>query len=103
MDDATADRSTLAQAQLRLGLCQLKLGDKPQAISALDRLTREFPDKDHLLQTLDNHMPPLLDEMIRQIEQNYVLEVDRAELLVQTALRAIVGKLGSNAGVPPHQ
>src|ERR1043165_5173973 len=30
VDDPGADRSLVAQAQLRLGLCQLKLGDKPQ-------------------------------------------------------------------------
>src|SRR5258706_15714996 len=35
VEDATADRGLIAQAQLRLGLCELKLGNKPQAISAL--------------------------------------------------------------------
>src|SRR5688572_12799882 len=49
VDDPNAERSLVAQAQLRLGLCQLKLGNKPQAISALDRLTQQFPDKDKLL------------------------------------------------------
>src|SRR5262245_57636951 len=46
VEDPGADRSLVAQAQLRMGLCQLKLGNKPQAITALDRLTQEFPDKD---------------------------------------------------------
>src|SRR5881409_3421907 len=32
--DPAADRSLAAQAQLRLGLCQLKLGNKTQAVSA---------------------------------------------------------------------
>src|SRR5689334_8130717 len=45
VDDPRADRSLAAQAQLRLGLCHLKLGDRTQAISSLDRLTNEFPDK----------------------------------------------------------
>jgi carboxyl-terminal processing protease len=35
--------------------------------------------------------------MIRQIEQNYILEVDRGELM-ETALRAIVGKLDARGG-----
>src|SRR5215207_7250935 len=67
VDDPNATRSLVAQAQLRLGLCQLKLGNKPQAISALERLTREFPDREKLLAILDNHMPELLDEMLQQI------------------------------------
>src|SRR3954451_22262276 len=36
LDDPNADRALVAQAQLRLGLCELKLGNKPQAISALE-------------------------------------------------------------------
>src|ERR1044071_2555362 len=48
VDDPQASRNLVAQAQLRLGLCQLKLGNKPQAISALERLTEEFPDRDKL-------------------------------------------------------
>src|SRR6266545_1768787 len=97
VEDAGADRSLMAQAQLRLGLCQLKLGNKPQAISALDRLTQEFPDKDKLLAVIEQHMPQVLDEIVRQIERNYIQEVDRGELL-ETALRAIVGKLDSRGG-----
>jgi carboxyl-terminal processing protease len=92
VDDPKASRSLVAQAQLRLGLCQLKLGNKPQAISALERLTQEFPDKDKLLGVVEQYMPQLLDDMLRQIEQNYIQEVDRGELM-ETALRAIVGKL----------
>src|SRR5438874_1792966 len=56
VDDPGADRSLVAQAQLRLGLCQLKRGDKPRAIAALDRLTREFPDKDKLLAMVERQM-----------------------------------------------
>jgi carboxyl-terminal processing protease len=97
-DDPAATRSLVAQAQLRLGLCQLKLGNKPQAISALERLTQEFPDKDKLLSIVDQHMPQLLDEMVQQIGRNYIQEVDRSELM-QTALRAIVGKLDATGGV----
>src|SRR5438046_1038917 len=92
VDDPRADRGLVAQAQLRLGLCQLKLGNKPQAISALDRLTQEFPDKDKLLAIVEQQMPQVLEEIVRQIEQNYIQEVDRGEL-VETAIRAIVGKL----------
>src|SRR5215471_1570670 len=92
VDDARADRSLVAQAQLRLGLCELKQGHKPQAISALERLTQDFPDKEKLLSLVEPHMPQLLDDMVRQIEQNYILEVDRSELM-ETAIRAIVGKL----------
>jgi carboxyl-terminal processing protease len=92
VDDPGATRSLVAQAQLRLGLCQLKLGNKPQAISALERLTQEFPDKDKLLAIVGQSMPQLLDEMLKQIEQRYIKEVDRSELM-ETALRAIIGKL----------
>ena len=100
VDDPAASRSLVAQAQLRRGLCELKLGNKPQAISALERLTQEFPDKDKLLAMVEQHMPQLLDEMLRQIEQNYIQEVDRGELL-ETALRAIVGKLDTRGLLRP--
>src|SRR5215510_8591483 len=97
VDDPAAQRSLMAQAQLRLGLCQLKLGNKPQAISALDRLTQEFPDKDKLLAIVEQQMPQVLDEIVQQIERNYIQEVDRGEL-VETAIRAIVGKLDARGG-----
>ena len=97
VDDPGADRSLVAQAQLRLGLCELKQGNKPQAISALERLTRDFPDKDKLLALVQPHMPQLLDDLLSQIEQNYVQEVDRGELM-ETAIRAIVGKLDARGG-----
>jgi carboxyl-terminal processing protease len=96
VDDASASRSLVAQAQLRRGLCELKLGNKPQAISALERLTQDFPDKDKLLAMVEQHMPQLLDEMLQRIEHNYIEEVDRSELL-ETALHAIVGKLDARA------
>jgi carboxyl-terminal processing protease len=91
-EDAHADRSLVAQSQLRLGLCQLKLGNRPQAISALDRLMQDFPDQDKLLAIVEQHMPQVLDEIVGQIERNYIQEVDRSELM-ETAIRAIVGKL----------
>jgi carboxyl-terminal processing protease len=97
VDDPGADRSLVAQAQLRIGLCELKLGRKPQAISALERLTETFPDKGTLLALVEPHMPQVLDEIVKQIEQNYIREVDRNELL-ETALSAIVGKLDSTGG-----
>src|SRR6266487_7202774 len=97
VEDSGADRSLVAQAQLRLGLCQLKLGNKPQAITALDRLTQEFPDKDKLLAIVEQQMPQILEEIVQQIERNYVQEVDRGEL-IETAIRAIVGKLDSRGG-----
>ena len=100
VDDPDASRSLVAQAQLRLGLCQLKLGNKPQAISALERLTQEFPDKDKLLTMVEQQMPQLLDEMLRQIELNYIQEVDRGELM-ETALRAMVGKLDTQGLLRP--
>src|SRR5688572_12986800 len=97
VDDPAAGRALLAQAQLRLGLCQLKLGNKPQAISALERLTQEFPDNEKLLAIIEHHMPQVLDDMLKQIEQRYIVELDRNDLL-QTALRAIVGKLDATSG-----
>jgi len=101
VDDPKAPRSLVAQAQLRLGFCELKLGNKPRAISALERLTQEFPDKDRLLAMVEEHMPQLLDEMLGQIEQNYIQEVDRSELM-ETALRAIVGKLDAQGLLRPN-
>ena len=97
VDDPAAERSLMAQAQLRLGLCQLKLGNKPQAITALDRLTEAFPDKDKLLTIIEQQMPQVLEEIAQQIERNYIQEVDRGELM-ETAIRAIVGKLDSRSG-----
>src|SRR5258706_9542151 len=97
VDDPGAEPSLIAQAQMRLGLCELKLGNKPQAISALERLTREFPDKDKLLAIIEQHMPRVLDEIVQQIERNYIQEVDRGELM-ETAIRAIVGKLDARGG-----
>lgn len=97
VDDPAATRALLAQAQLRLGLCQLKLGDKPQAILALEKLTRDFPDRETLLQIVGQHMPQVLDDMLNQIEQRYVHPIDRNDLL-ETALRAIVGKIDAAAG-----
>jgi len=97
VDDPAAARSLVAQAQLRLGLCELKQGNKPRAISVLERLTQQFPDKDQLLVTIGEQMPSLLDEMVKQIEQNYIQEVDRSEL-VETAIRAVIGKLDSRGG-----
>jgi carboxyl-terminal processing protease len=98
VDDSRADRALAAQAQLRLGLCELKRGNKPRAIAALEQLTHEFPDKEKLVAMVGQHMPRLLDEMLQQIEQNYIREVDRTELM-ETAIRAIIGKLDSRAGL----
>src|SRR5262245_61845198 len=97
VDDPAAEQSLMAQAQLRLGLCQLKLGNKPQAMTALDRFIRYFPDQDKLLSVIEQHMPELLGEIVRQIEQNYIQEVDRNELM-ETAVRAILGKLDARHG-----
>lgn len=97
VDDPGADRSLVAQAQLRLGLCQLKLGNKPQAITALNRLTQEFPDKDKLLSIVEPQIPQVLDEIVQQIELNYIREVDRGDL-IETAIRAIVGQLDARGG-----
>jgi len=97
-EEPGVDRTLLAQSQLRLGLCQLKMGNRPQAISALDRLMQEFPDQEKLLSIVENHMPQVLDEIVGQIERNYLQEVDRGELM-ETAIRAIVGKLDSRGGL----
>src|SRR5262245_52681348 len=59
VNQAGADRALVAQAQLRLGLCELKLGNKPQAISELELLKDQFPDKANLLSIIEEHMPSL--------------------------------------------
>src|SRR5580765_4739776 len=64
LKEAGSDRALAAQAQLRLGLCELKLGNKPQAIFELEQLKDQFPDKDKLLAIIDEHMPSLLDEIV---------------------------------------
>ncbi len=92
VDDRNAARGLVAQAQLRLGLCHLKLGNKSKAVAALERLTQDFPDKEKLLGMVEKQMPLLLDEIVTQIEQNYVKELDRSELMT-TAIKAIIGKL----------
>jgi carboxyl-terminal processing protease len=97
VEDPASSRALVAQAQLRLGLCQLKLGNKPQAVSALERLTREFPDRDKLFEIVGQQMPQVLEELLQQVERNYILEVDRGELM-ETAIRAILGKLDSKGG-----
>src|SRR4051812_10040751 len=101
VDDPSAGRGIVAQAQLRLGLCELKLGHKPQAISALQHVTQEFPDKEKLLTLVEGQMPGLLEEIIKQIEQNYFREIDRSELM-ETAIRAIIGKLDVSSGLRPN-
>jgi carboxyl-terminal processing protease len=45
-------------------------------------------------------MPRLLDEMLMQIEQNYIQEIDRSELM-ETALRAMIGKLDGRGQLRP--
>src|SRR5215831_16543698 len=55
--DPNADRSYVAQAQLRSGLCHLKAGQKSQAVSALDKLTHDFPDKEDLYAMVEKQMP----------------------------------------------
>src|SRR5215475_9689507 len=51
--DPSADRSLVAQAQLRMGLCELKLGHKPRATTIFEELTRDFPDKSKLLDSVE--------------------------------------------------
>src|SRR5262249_51360823 len=79
--DQSADRGVAAQAQLRMGLCELKLGHKPQATAIFEQLTRDFPDKSKLLDSVEKNMPQLLGEIVHQIEQSYLKEVDRGELM----------------------
>jgi carboxyl-terminal processing protease len=98
VNQAGADRALAAQAQVRLGLCELKLGNKPQAITELEQLRTEFPDKARLLAILEQQMPSLLDEILKQIEQSYLQPVGRDELM-ETALRAIVGKIDANSKI----
>lgn len=50
VDSQTATRHTQAEAQLRLGLCYLKLGRKAEARTVLQRLVDTFPDQDEFVQ-----------------------------------------------------
>ena len=46
---AQAERSYVAQAQLRLGMCYLKKGQKDEAVEALQRLVADFPSQKDLV------------------------------------------------------
>lgn len=96
--EAGPDRALAAQAQVRLGLCELKLGNTREATAELEQLRTEFPDKGKLLGVLEEHMPSLLNEILKQIQDNYIQTVDRGELM-ETALRAIVGKLDAHSSI----
>jgi carboxyl-terminal processing protease len=96
--DPQVDRSLSAQARTRQGFCELKLGNKPQAVSVLEQLTVDFPDKENLLTILNDHMPRLLEQMLQVIEHNYIQEVNRGQLM-ETAMRAIVGQLDAGGKV----
>lgn len=46
LDSAQEDRSFVAQAQYRLGLCYLKQGSQDEAVAVLQGLIREFPGQE---------------------------------------------------------
>src|SRR5439155_15271703 len=58
----------------------------------VERLTQDYPDKAKLMAMVEQQMPLLLDEIVTQIEQNYLKELDREDLMT-TAIQAIIGKL----------
>jgi hypothetical protein len=56
---ADAQRSTAAQALLRLGVCQRKLGRTADAISTFRKLAAEYPEQESVLARVPHDAPPL--------------------------------------------
>ncbi len=57
LNDATADRSHVAEALLRLGMCHLQQGDRGAAAETFDRLLAEYPEQEQLVARAREHMP----------------------------------------------
>jgi hypothetical protein len=57
IDSAQANRTILAQAQLRLGLCFLKQGQEVKGTEALQKLIDEFPDQKEMVAQARKHLP----------------------------------------------
>ena len=55
--DATADRVTVAEALLRLGLCHLEQGDDGAATEAFRRLLSDYPEQEPFAARAREHMP----------------------------------------------
>jgi hypothetical protein len=54
-----AERSTAAQALLRLGVCQRKLGRTADATSTFRRLAADYPEQESVLARVPHDTPPL--------------------------------------------
>ncbi len=57
VNDAAAGRVHVAEALLRLGLCQLKNGDSAAASEALERVLAEYPEQEALVARAREHLP----------------------------------------------
>jgi tetratricopeptide (TPR) repeat protein len=62
--DAQANRSFVAQAQLRLGICYLKSGREEEATAALEKLIKDFPDQKDLVAIARENLPDGPDEIV---------------------------------------
>ena len=51
VEQGEADRSYVAQAQFRLGMCYVKQGKTEEAVETLRRLVADFPQQDELVET----------------------------------------------------
>jgi hypothetical protein len=80
VDDPKASRSLVAQAHPTRAL-PTQAGQQATGHIRAGAADARFPDKDKLLAVVEQHMPQLLDEMLTQIEQNYIEEIDRSELM----------------------
>ncbi len=57
LTDVTADRTTVAEALFRLGMCHLKTGNTGGASEAFERILAEYPEQEHLVARARQQMP----------------------------------------------
>ncbi len=55
--DATAERASVAEALLRLGVCHLKKGDSGAATEAFERVLAEYPEQEQLVARVRAQLP----------------------------------------------
>ena len=82
-----------ARAQFRIGLAHLKRGDRAAAAKAFQLLIEQHPNQKRLVAQARNLMPPVIDEAIERIRENYVDSLDDNDELMASALKGILNQL----------
>ena len=75
-----------ARAQFRIGLAHLKRGDRAAAAKAFQLLIEQHPHQKRLVAQARNLMPPVIDEAIERIRENYVDSLDDNDELINEAV-----------------